>query len=187
MGLSIPVAAVLIVLVTVVPMLLIAGFTARFISRNFRDAAGIIEPRPARRWFGLRRLKSADSTTASLATHTQHYADSWPDLESLRTYRDTPNPSIQHGIHEIASCESPAPQQATTTVQIQQPTETWHPSRASRLSWSFSPTRRRTDRGGPLPKSRSRSKFSRDSGVVLEGGSEEMQAARDQLPRLTRG
>ncbi|KAK1641001.1 hypothetical protein BDP81DRAFT_390318 [Colletotrichum phormii] len=103
MGLSTPVAAVLIVLVTVVPMLLIAGFTARFISRNFRDAAGAIEPRPARRWFGLRRVKSTDSTTTSLATHTQHYADSWPDLESLRTYRDTPNPSIQHGIHEIAS------------------------------------------------------------------------------------
>lgn len=184
MGLSTPVAATLIVLVTVVPMLLIAGFTARFISRNFRDAAGAIEPKPARRWFGLRRVKSTDSTTTSLATNTLHYADSWPDLESLRTYRDTPTPSIQRGIHEVAS----VPQQATTTttVQIQPPPETWHPSRASRLSWSFSPTRRRTDRTGAVPKSRSRSRFSRDSGVVLEGSYEELQAARDQLPRLMR-
>ncbi|KXH63140.1 hypothetical protein CNYM01_09052 [Colletotrichum nymphaeae SA-01] len=183
MGLSTPVAAVLIVLVTVVPMLLIAGFTARFILRNFRDAAGAIEPKPARRWFGLRRVKSNDSATTSLATNTLHYDDSWPDLESLRTYQDTPTPSIQRGIHEVAS----VPQQATTTtVQIQPPPETWHPSRASRLSWSFSPTRRRTDRRGAVPKSRSRSRFSRDSGVVLEGSSEEMQAARDQLPRLTR-
>ncbi|KAF4774472.1 hypothetical protein HER10_EVM0013438 [Colletotrichum scovillei] len=102
MGLSTPVAAVLIVLVTVVPMLLIAGFTARFISRNFRDAAGAIEPKPARRWFGLRRVKSNDSATTSLATNTLHYDDSWPDLESLRTYQDTPTPSIQRGIHEVS-------------------------------------------------------------------------------------
>ncbi|EXF76319.1 hypothetical protein CFIO01_05401 [Colletotrichum fioriniae PJ7] len=88
MGLSTPVAATLIVLVTVVPMLLIAGFTARFISRNFRDAAGAIEPKPARRWFGLRRVKSTDSTTTSLATNTLHYADSWPDLENPATARD---------------------------------------------------------------------------------------------------
>ncbi|KAK1507987.1 ubiquitin-conjugating enzyme [Colletotrichum costaricense] len=105
MGLSTPVAAVLIVLVTVVPMLLIAGFTARFISRNFRDAAGAIEPKPARRWFGLRRVKSNDSATTSLATNTLHYADSWPDLESLRTYQDTPTPSIQRGIHESFELE----------------------------------------------------------------------------------
>ncbi|KAG7065743.1 ubiquitin-conjugating enzyme [Colletotrichum scovillei] len=105
MGLSTPVAAVLIVLVTVVPMLLIAGFTARFISRNFRDAAGAIEPKPARRWFGLRRVKSNDSATTSLATNTLHYDDSWPDLESLRTYQDTPTPSIQRGIHESFELE----------------------------------------------------------------------------------
>ncbi|KAI3551804.1 hypothetical protein CABS03_09159 [Colletotrichum abscissum] len=88
MGLSTPVAAVLIVLVTVVPMLLIAGFTARFISRNFRDAAGAIEPKPARRWFGLRRVKSNDSATTSLATNTLRYADSWPDLENPAAARD---------------------------------------------------------------------------------------------------
>ncbi|KAG7048578.1 ubiquitin-conjugating enzyme [Colletotrichum scovillei] len=96
MGLSTPVAAVLIVLVTVVPMLLIAGFTARFISRNFRDAAGAIEPKPARRWFGLRRVKSNDSATTSLATNTLHYDDSWPDLESLRTL-GAPTGHYYHG------------------------------------------------------------------------------------------
>ncbi|KXH41888.1 hypothetical protein CSIM01_02724 [Colletotrichum simmondsii] len=99
MGLSTPVAAVLIVLVTVVPMLLIAGFTARFISRNFRDAAGAIEPKPARRWFGLRRVKSNDSATTSLAINTLHYADSWPDLETRhpRGSLGAPTGNYYHG------------------------------------------------------------------------------------------
>ncbi|OHE94349.1 ubiquitin-conjugating enzyme [Colletotrichum orchidophilum] len=96
----------LIVLATVIPMLIIAVLLSCFICRNFRDAAGAIEPKPPRRWFGLRRVKSSDSTITSLATRTQNYADSWQDLESLRTYRDTPTPSIQHGIHEQAGFAS---------------------------------------------------------------------------------
>ncbi|KAK7448999.1 hypothetical protein Landi51_06079 [Colletotrichum acutatum] len=112
MGLSTPVAATLIVLVTVVPMLLITGFTARFISRNFRDAAGAIEPKPARRWFGLRRVKSNDSATTSLATNTLQHADSWPDLE-------TQDPRGSLGTPAGHYCYSPDPAAARDMASVE--------------------------------------------------------------------
>ncbi|CCF32065.1 hypothetical protein CH063_04523 [Colletotrichum higginsianum] len=94
MGLSPPVFVVLIVLATVVPPLIAGVLLSRFVCRDFRDAAGAVKSRPQRRCFGLRRVRSADSTAAkSLATRAQSYADSWQDLESLRTYRDTPTPT----------------------------------------------------------------------------------------------
>lgn len=168
MGLSPPVFVVLIVLATVVPPLIAGVLLSRFVCRDFRDAAGAVKSRPQRRCFGLRRVRSADSTAAkSLATRAQSYADSWQDLESLRTYRDTPTPSLQY-----CTCEQALPTGGPTssTIQIQQPPETWHPSRASRLTWSFSPTRRNPS---DLQKSHSRLEFSRDSGVAMEGSIEE--------------
>ncbi|TKW56331.1 hypothetical protein CTA1_1791 [Colletotrichum tanaceti] len=110
MGLSPPVFVVLIVLATVVPPLIAGALLSRFVCRNFRDAAGAVKPRPQRRWFGLRRVRSDDSTAAkSLATRAQSYADSWQDLESLRAYRDTPTPSLQYCTStagDMASIES---------------------------------------------------------------------------------
>ncbi|OHW91619.1 hypothetical protein CSPAE12_09758 [Colletotrichum incanum] len=163
MGLSPPVFVVLIVLATIVPPLIAGALLSRFVSRNFRDAAGAVEPKPQRRWFGLRRVRSMDSTADdSLATRAQSYADSWQDLESLRTYRDTPTPSLRYcTCEQVPTVGAPVP----AAIRIQPSPETWRPSRASRLAWSFSPTRRERSQ---LRKSHSRSGFSRDSGVALE-------------------
>ncbi|GKT48660.1 uncharacterized protein ColSpa_08841 [Colletotrichum spaethianum] len=183
MGLSPPVFVVLIVLATIVPPLTAGALLSRFVCRNFRDAAGAVEPKPRRRWFGLRRTRSIDSTSAdSLATRAQSYTDSWHDLESLHTYRDTPTPSLQYCAQDQAP---PVVAPVPAAIRIQPPPETWHPSRASRLTWSFSPTRRHPSE---LQKSHSRSGFSKDSGMVLEGsGEDEEQRARDErAPRPAR-
>ncbi|KAK1597344.1 uncharacterized protein LY79DRAFT_647156 [Colletotrichum navitas] len=176
MGLSPPLFVVLIVLATIVPPLVAGALLTRFVCRNFRDAAGVVEPKPRRCWFGLRRVRSINSnTTDSLATRAQSYADSWQDLESLRTHRDTPTPSLRYcTCEEVPPVRTPVP----AAIRFQpQPPETWHPSRASRLTWSFSPTRR--DQGHPR-RSRSRLGSSKDSGVVLEGSSEEERRARGE-------
>ncbi|WYZ45277.1 hypothetical protein EsH8_VIII_000593 [Colletotrichum jinshuiense] len=173
MGLSPPVFVCLIVLATVVPPLIAGALLSRFVCRNFRDAAGAVEPRPQRRWFGLRHVKF-NATDTGLAARAQSYADSWQDLESLRTYRDTPTPSIHHCIHEQARF-APSP--------LQPLSETWHPSRASRLTWSFSPTR--VDQRAPR-SSHNRSRWSRDSGIVLEGEDEDQKARDEQALKRTR-
>ncbi|KAK2063514.1 hypothetical protein LY76DRAFT_197023 [Colletotrichum caudatum] len=183
MGLSPPVFVVLIVLATIVPPLIAGALLARFVCRNFRDAAGLVEPKPRRCWFGLRRVRSTNSNAAdSLATRAQSYADSWQDLESLRTHRDTPTPSLRYcTLEEVPAVRVPVPAVVRSRPRLP---EAWHPSRASRLTWSFSPTRRDQ---GRLQRSRSRLESSKDSGVVLEGSSEEeWKAGGERAPRQMR-
>ncbi|OLN88224.1 hypothetical protein CCHL11_00437 [Colletotrichum chlorophyti] len=158
MGLSPPVFVFLIVLATVVPPLVTGALLTRFVCRNFRDAAGVLEPRPRSRWFGLGRTKSGNGDT--VVTGRGHsFADSWPDLESVRTRRrDTPTPSTYHCIREQGLL-------APSALNLNTPSEAWNPPRASRLTWSFSPTR--MDRMAARRSAQNHSGCSRDSGVVM--------------------
>ncbi|CAI0649000.1 unnamed protein product, partial [Colletotrichum noveboracense] len=105
------------------------------------------------RFFGLRRARddSSSNNSSSLSSGSRFLTDSWPDLESTRGHNDTP--PLDPGTELIDFADV-----------VRSPSQAWHPSRESRLIWSFSPTR--IDR--TAPQHLNRSECSRDSGVILE-------------------
>ncbi|KAK1857353.1 hypothetical protein CCHR01_00134 [Colletotrichum chrysophilum] len=112
--------------------------------------------------FGLRRARddSSSNNSSSLSSGSRFLTDSWPDLESTRGHNDTP--PLDPGTELIDFADV-----------VRSPSQAWHPSRESRLVWSFSPTR--IDR--TAPQHLNRSECSRDSGVILER-SEDQGVAR---------
>ena len=144
---------------------------ARFVSNTWNKHSPWSSRYPSRRQRKLRRSNLRSS---------QHYSDSWLDLESIDS-RQGYSRFIGQNTHR-----SPPDGQQKAEVELG-PTQIWHPSRSTRLAWSFmnprSPSRSLFELSSvarPSPATRRPQRLSADDADLLARPSRVSGARRSE-------
>lgn len=87
-------------------------------------------------WSRRRAIQSRKQKLSDLAS-SQGFADSWCDLESLHSTYHTPNQGYSTFIGQSSGRSRSYSEGDERSIYYDTPTRIWHPTRSSRLMWSF--------------------------------------------------